>query len=209
MPSGKVTAKLRRRGWSTSRCLAGFTVFLAILCLYSFAKARRRRVDATAGSAVGAQGAARRSIRSSNHGCGPAAKNSKRNSSRARGLELKRFYTPEDLAGWDYENQAGYPGEYPYTRGVYPSLYRSRLWTMRQYAGFGSARESNARYRYLLSQGQTGLSVAFDLPTQIGLGFRPSPGARRSGPRGRGHRLARRHGNALRTASLSSASPPP
>ena len=85
------------------------------------------------------------------------------------GLELKRFYTPQDLAGWDYENQAGYPGEYPYTRGVYPSLYRSRLWTMRQYAGFGSARESNARYRYLLSQGQTGLSVAFDLPTQIGL----------------------------------------
>jgi methylmalonyl-CoA mutase N-terminal domain/subunit len=85
------------------------------------------------------------------------------------GLELKRFYSPGDLAGWDYEKQAGYPGEYPYTRGVYPSLYRSRLWTMRQYAGFGSARESNARYRYLLAQGQTGLSVAFDLPTQIGL----------------------------------------
>ena len=85
------------------------------------------------------------------------------------GLELKRFNTPADLAGWDYESQAGYPGEYPYTRGIYPSLYRSRLWTMRQYAGFGSAHESNARYRYLLSQGQTGLSVAFDLPTQIGL----------------------------------------
>ena len=85
------------------------------------------------------------------------------------GLELEGFYKPKDLAGWDYEQQAGYPGEYPYTRGVYPSLYRSRLWTMRQYAGFGSARESNARYRYLLSQGQTGLSVAFDLPTQIGL----------------------------------------
>jgi methylmalonyl-CoA mutase N-terminal domain/subunit len=85
------------------------------------------------------------------------------------GLELKKFYTPEDLAGWDYENEAGYPGESPYTRGIHPSLYRSRLWTMRQYAGFGSARESNARYRYLLSQGQTGLSVAFDLPTQIGL----------------------------------------
>ncbi len=85
------------------------------------------------------------------------------------GLELKRFYTPTDLAGWEYENQAGYPGEYPFTRGIYPSLYRSRLWTMRQYAGFGSARESNARYRYLLSQGQTGLSIAFDLPTQIGL----------------------------------------
>jgi len=85
------------------------------------------------------------------------------------GLELKRFYAPEDLARWDYEREAGYPGEYPYTRGVYPTLYRSRLWTMRQYAGFGAARESNARYRYLLSQGQTGLSVAFDLPTQIGL----------------------------------------
>src|SRR5579872_3998617 len=85
------------------------------------------------------------------------------------GSEIKRFYKPEDLTGWQYENEAGYPGEYPYTRGVYPSLYRSRLWTMRQYAGFGSARESNARYRYLLAQGQTGLSVAFDLPTQIGL----------------------------------------
>jgi methylmalonyl-CoA mutase N-terminal domain/subunit len=86
----------------------------------------------------------------------------------ASGPELKRSYTPDDLAGWDYETEAGYPGEYPYTRGVHPALYRSRLWTMRQYAGFGSARESNARYRYLLSQGQTGLSVAFDLPTQIG-----------------------------------------
>jgi methylmalonyl-CoA mutase N-terminal domain/subunit len=85
------------------------------------------------------------------------------------GLELERFYAPGDLVGWDYENEAGYPGDYPYTRGVYPSLYRSRPWTMRQYAGFGTARESNARYRYLLSQGQTGLSVAFDLPTQIGL----------------------------------------
>ena len=85
------------------------------------------------------------------------------------GLELKRFYTPGDQAGWVYERELGYPGEYPYTRGVYPTLYRSRLWTMRQYAGFGTARESNARYRYLLSQGQTGLSVAFDLPTQIGL----------------------------------------
>src|ERR1019366_1841541 len=87
----------------------------------------------------------------------------------ASGLELNRSYTPDDLAGWDYESEAGYRGEYPYTRGVHPALYRSRLWTMRQYAGFGSARESNARYRYLLSQGQTGLSVAFDLPTQIGL----------------------------------------
>ena len=87
----------------------------------------------------------------------------------ASGLELKRTYTPEDLADWDYEREAGYPGQYPYTRGIYPSLYRSRLWTMRQYAGFGTAAESNARFRYLLERGQTGLSVAFDLPTQLGL----------------------------------------
>ncbi|MGH9450770.1 MAG: acyl-CoA mutase large subunit family protein [Terriglobia bacterium] len=81
----------------------------------------------------------------------------------------RRFYSPGDLAGWDAAKQLGFPGQFPYTRGVYPSLYRSRLWTMRQYAGFGSAAESNARYRYLLERGTTGLSVAFDLPTQIGL----------------------------------------
>jgi len=85
------------------------------------------------------------------------------------GLELRRFYTPGDVAGADYEREIGYPGDFPFTRGLYPTLYRSHLWTMRQYAGFGSARESNARFRYLLAQGQTGLSVAFDLPTQIGL----------------------------------------
>jgi methylmalonyl-CoA mutase N-terminal domain/subunit len=82
---------------------------------------------------------------------------------------MKITYTPEDLAGWDYEREVGYPGQYPYTRGIYPTLYRSRPWTMRQYAGFGTAAESNARFRYLLERGQTGLSVAFDLPTQIGL----------------------------------------
>ena len=96
-------------------------------------------------------------------------KETKTNFATASGLELKQFYTPADLAGRDYQSQDGFPGEFPYTRGVYPSLYRSRLWTMRQYAGFGTARESNARYRYLLSQGQSGLSVAFDLPTQVGL----------------------------------------
>jgi methylmalonyl-CoA mutase N-terminal domain/subunit len=85
------------------------------------------------------------------------------------GIPVKRLYTREDLAGVDAETTIGYPGEYPFTRGVYPTLYRGRLWTMRQYAGFGSAVESNRRYRYLLAQGQTGLSVAFDLPTQIGL----------------------------------------
>jgi methylmalonyl-CoA mutase N-terminal domain/subunit len=84
------------------------------------------------------------------------------------GAPVDPLYTPEDLNGWDYLTQLGFPGEYPFTRGVQPTMYRGRLWTMRQYAGFGDAEESNQRYRYLLSQGQTGLSVAFDLPTQIG-----------------------------------------
>jgi methylmalonyl-CoA mutase N-terminal domain/subunit len=85
------------------------------------------------------------------------------------GLPLERLYSGESLTGWDEEEALGYPGEFPYTRGIYPSMYRGRLWTMRQYAGFGSAAESNQRYRYLLSKGQSGLSVAFDLPTQIGM----------------------------------------
>jgi methylmalonyl-CoA mutase, N-terminal domain len=85
------------------------------------------------------------------------------------GLPLERLYTEERLGGWNPEEALGYPGEFPYTRGIYPSMYRGRLWTMRQYAGFGSAAESNQRYRYLLNRGQSGLSVAFDLPTQIGM----------------------------------------
>jgi len=76
--------------------------------------------------------------------------------------------TPDDLAGWTPEAELGVPGEFPFTRGIHPTMYRSRLWTMRQYAGFATAEESNARYRYLLAQGVSGLSVAFDLPTQIG-----------------------------------------
>jgi len=84
------------------------------------------------------------------------------------GVALDVLYTPEDLQGFDYTRDLGYPGEYPFTRGIQPTMYRGRLWTMRQYAGFASAEESNERYRYLLEQGQTGLSVAFDLPTQIG-----------------------------------------
>ncbi|SES82249.1 methylmalonyl-CoA mutase, N-terminal domain [Oceanobacillus limi] len=80
-------------------------------------------------------------------------------------IEVERIYDSRDL---DYEKKLGYPGEYPYTRGIQPTMYRSRFWTMRQYAGFGSAQETNKRFRYLLEQGQTGLSVAFDLPTQIG-----------------------------------------
>lgn len=85
------------------------------------------------------------------------------------GIHLKDIYTPLDLAQIEYENQIGWPGHYPFTRHAHRSGYRGKLWTMRQYAGFGSATESNSRYKYLLSQGTTGLSVAFDLPTQIGL----------------------------------------
>jgi methylmalonyl-CoA mutase, N-terminal domain len=84
-------------------------------------------------------------------------------------IPVKQLYTPADLKGWDYDREAGYPGEYPYTRGVQATMYRGRLWTMRQYAGMGDAEESNKRYKYLLANGTTGLSVAFDLPTQIGL----------------------------------------
>ncbi|MDY6881218.1 MAG: methylmalonyl-CoA mutase family protein [Thermodesulfobacteriota bacterium] len=84
------------------------------------------------------------------------------------GIPVQRVYTPLDVEGIDYMSQVGLPGEYPYTRGVQPTMYRGRYWTMRQYAGFASAEESNKRYRFLLDQGQTGLSVAFDLPTQIG-----------------------------------------
>jgi methylmalonyl-CoA mutase N-terminal domain/subunit len=85
------------------------------------------------------------------------------------GIPLQAVYTERDLAERDAETSIGYPGEFPYTRGIYPTMYRGRLWTMRQYAGFGTAAQSNQRYRYLLAKGQTGLSVAFDLPTQIGL----------------------------------------
>jgi methylmalonyl-CoA mutase N-terminal domain/subunit len=85
------------------------------------------------------------------------------------GLPLGRLYTEASLGHWDPDAALGYPGEFPYTRGIYPTMYRGRFWTMRQYAGFGSAVESNQRYRYLLGKGQAGLSVAFDLPTQIGM----------------------------------------
>jgi methylmalonyl-CoA mutase N-terminal domain/subunit len=82
--------------------------------------------------------------------------------------EVATLYTPLDCEGGDYLSDEGFPGEYPFTRGIYPNMYRGRLWTMRQYAGFGTAEQSNERYKYLLSCGQTGLSIAFDLPTQIG-----------------------------------------
>src|SRR5947209_6473804 len=85
-------------------------------------------------------------------------------------LELRQVYTDDDLShsGWNYDEQVGFPGQYPFTRGIQPTMYRGRLWTMRQYAGMGDAEESNRRYKYLLAHGTMGLSVAFDLPTQIG-----------------------------------------
>jgi len=85
------------------------------------------------------------------------------------GLPVERLYTSDSMEHWNSDDSLGYPGEFPYTRGIYPTMYRGRFWTMRQYAGFGSAAESNKRYRYLLGKGQMGLSVAFDLPTQIGM----------------------------------------
>ncbi len=84
------------------------------------------------------------------------------------GIAVKRLYTPLDLEAKDYTAQLGFPGQFPYTRGVYPTMYRGRLWTMRNYAGFGTAEDTNQRFRYLLDQGMKGLSMAFDLPTQIG-----------------------------------------
>jgi len=83
-------------------------------------------------------------------------------------LEIGRLYGPEDLASWDPARDLGRPGEYPYTRGIHPTMYRGRLWTMRMFAGFGTAEDTNARFRYLLAQGQTGLSTAFDMPTLMG-----------------------------------------
>jgi methylmalonyl-CoA mutase N-terminal domain/subunit len=95
---------------------------------------------------------------------GPAA--SKRHTD--AGIEIKALYTAEDLAGFDPASELGTPGSYPYTRGIYPNMYRGRLWTMRQYAGFGTAESTNQRFKFLLAAGQTGLSCAFDLPTQMG-----------------------------------------
>jgi len=85
------------------------------------------------------------------------------------GKKIKELYTPLDLNGFDYLKESGYPGEYPFTRGIHPTMYRSQLWTMRQFSGFGTAEDTNKRYKYLLSHGQTGLSVAFHLPTLMGV----------------------------------------
>ena len=104
---------------------------------------------------------------------GPLAKTLQRSPERGDAFAtsstvVQRIYTPLDIADLDYDHDLGFPGEYPFTRGVQPTMYRGRYWTMRQYAGFGTAEESNEKFQYLLSQGQTGLSVAFDLPSQLG-----------------------------------------
>ena len=83
-------------------------------------------------------------------------------------IKINPLYTPDDNKDFDYEKDLSYPGEYPFTRGVYPNMYRGRLWTMRQFSGFGTPKDTNNRYKYLLKHGQTGLSVAFDFPTLYG-----------------------------------------
>ena len=100
----------------------------------------------------------------------PAAKDAERRErfETVSGAPVERLYRPQDLADLDPARDLGFPGEAPFTRGIQPTMYRGRLWTMRQYAGFGDAETSNRRYKYLLAHGTTGLSVAFDLPTQIG-----------------------------------------
>src|ERR1700688_226991 len=108
-------------------------------------------------------------FRMSDHKAKSSAADRKPRFTTLSGLPVERLYSEESLPNWNPNEALGYPGEFPYTRGIYPSMYRGRLWTMRQYAGFGSAAESNKRYRYLLGKGQAGLSVAFDLPTQIGM----------------------------------------
>src|SRR5437867_11864121 len=85
------------------------------------------------------------------------------------GTPIEPLYTPDSFNGFDADAELGYPGQYPFTRGVHASMYRSRLWTMRQFAGFGTARQTNERFKFLLKKGQTGLSTAFDLPTLMGL----------------------------------------
>jgi methylmalonyl-CoA mutase N-terminal domain/subunit len=85
------------------------------------------------------------------------------------GIKVKLFYDSTDIPQFTYETSLGNPGQYPYTRGIYPSMYRGRLWTMRQYAGFSTSENTNSRFKFLLNQGQTGLSLALDLPTQLGL----------------------------------------
>ena len=119
------------------------------------------------------------------------------------GRPIERLYTPDDVAGIDYDRDIGDPGEFPYTRGIHPTGYRGKLWTMRQFAGFGTPEETNQRYKELIAAGGTGLSVAFDLPTLMGRDPDHRAVARRSREVRRQHRVARRHGARCSTASRS------
>ena len=110
------------------------------------------------------------------------------------GIPVERVYDASSVAGLDLEERLGEPGAYPFTRGVHATMYRERPWTMRQYAGFATAEETNERFRYLLAAGAPGLSMAFDLPTQLGMDSDDPRAAGRGGPGGRGHRLGRGHG---------------
>ncbi len=110
---------------------------------------------------------------------------------------IEPLYTPESLNGFDAGADLGYPGQYPYTRGVHASMYRSRLWTMRQFAGFGTPRQTNERFKFLLEKGQTGLSTAFDLPTLMGLDG-DDPRAGRGWPARRRRLDVRRHARIVR-----------
>ena len=114
------------------------------------------------------------------------------------GRPIDRLYTPDSLASSTTARDLNHPGEFPYTRGIHPTGYRGRLWTMRQFAGYGTPEETNERYKTLLQAGGTGLSVAFDLPTLMGRDPDHELSLRRSGEVRRQHRVARRHGTAVR-----------
>ena len=118
-------------------------------------------------------------------------------------LPIKAVYGAGDLEGFDPAEQLGEPGQFPYTRGVYPNMYTGRPWTMRQYAGFGTAKESNERYHELVANGTGGLSVAFDLPTQMGYDSDEAIAQRRGRQGRRRDRLDRRHAHAVRWAARS------
>ncbi len=122
---------------------------------------------------------------------------------------IDQLYTPLDLADSSYTRDIGHPGEYPFTRGVHPTRYRGKLWTMRMFAGFGTAEETNERYKYLLEHGETGLSVAFDMPTLYGYDTDAPDGRGRVRQVRRGRHLAGRHGDPLRRHPASTRSPPP
>ncbi len=113
------------------------------------------------------------------------------------GIPVAPLYTSADLGGHDPLRDEGFPGEPPFTRGIQPTMYRGRLWSIRQYAGFGTAADANARFRYLLAQGQPGLSVAFDLPTQMGLDSDDPRSAGEVGQVGVAIELGARHGGSL------------